>query len=347
MIDLRSDTLTMPDLPMLETILAAKLGDDGRTDSRGRGEDATVNRLEDLSAEITGKEAAVFMPTGTFANSTAIMTCCHAGDKVLVEEEQHILLTEKFVFEKDYGRLIPVCYRLDHKHMPDPEEIDRLLSESGSKLVCLENSHNSAGGYCIDCSTLERIRKVADKHGAWIHMDGARLFHAAAYLDTTASQLCQYADSVMFCVSKGLGAPIGSLLCSTEDFCKKARENRKLFGGVMRQAGVAAAPAIYALENNIERLREDIENTSVIYDMLKGKMKKIGIQEEVQTNIIMLDLSKAGIYAEEFCEIAEKKGLLMRPFRSLVKVRMVLYKGITRQDAVRAAEIVLEIDRSL
>lgn len=178
-------------------------------------------------------------------------------------------------------------------------------------------------------------------------MDGARLFHAAAYLDTTASQLCQYADSVMFCVSKGLGAPIGSLLCSTEDFCKKARENRKLFGGVMRQAGVAAAPAIYALENNIERLREDIENTSVIYDMLKGKMKKIGIQEEVQTNIIMLDLSKAGIYAEEFCEIAEKKGLLMRPFRSLVKVRMVLYKGITRQDAVRAAEIVLEIDRSL
>ena len=135
MIDLRSDTLTMPDLPMLETILAAKLGDDGRTDSRGRGEDATVNRLEDLSAEITGKEAAVFMPTGTFANSTAIMTCCHAGDKVLVEEEQHILLTEKFVFEKDYGRLIPVCYRLDHKHMPDPEEIDRLLSESGSKLV--------------------------------------------------------------------------------------------------------------------------------------------------------------------------------------------------------------------
>lgn len=186
MIDLRSDTLTMPDLPMLETILAAKLGDDGRTDSRGRGEDATVNRLEDLSAEITGKEAAVFMPTGTFANSTAIMTCCHAGDKVLVEEEQHILLTEKFVFEKDYGRLIPVCYRLDHKHMPDPEEIDRLLSESGSKLVCLENSHNSAGGYCIDCSTLEKIRKVADKHGAWIHMDGARLFHAAAYLDTTA-----------------------------------------------------------------------------------------------------------------------------------------------------------------
>ena len=208
MIDLRSDTLTMPDRPMLETILSAPLGDDGRTDAQGRGEDATINRLEDLAAELTGKEAGILMPTGTFGNTTAIMTYCRAGDAVLVDEEQHILLTEKFVFEPELGRLTPVRYHLDSRHMPDPLEIDRLLTESGAKLLCLENSHNFSGGYCIDLPTMAQLRRVANRHGASIHLDGARLFHAAAHLKTTADQICQYADSVMFCVSKGLGAPV-------------------------------------------------------------------------------------------------------------------------------------------
>ncbi|MBQ6833218.1 MAG: aminotransferase class I/II-fold pyridoxal phosphate-dependent enzyme [Lachnospiraceae bacterium] len=347
MIDLRSDTLTMPDLSMLESILSAKMGDDGRTDANGRGEDFTVNELEDMAAKLTGKESAVFMPTGTFGNSVAIMTKCKAGEKVLVEEEQHILLTEKFVFEEDYGRLIPVRYQLNSKHMPEPSQIEKLLEESGSKYICLENSHNSSGGYCIDLATMKAIREIADKHGTWIHLDGARLFHAAVYLNTTADQICQYADSVMFCVSKGLGAPVGSLLCGTETFCKNARVTRKLFGGVMRQVGVVAAPAIYALKNNITRLTEDIENTKIIHTMLKGNLTKVAIQDEVQTNMIMLDLTKTGVDAESFCQKAKELGLLIRPFRSNVKVRMVLYKGITSQDAVNAANIIIELDRSL
>lgn len=347
MIDLRSDTLTMPDRPMLETILSAKLGDDGRTDASGRGEDATINRLEDMAAAMVGKEAAILMPTGTFGNSTAIMTYCRTGDTVLVDEEQHILLTEKFVFDPDLGRLSPMCYHLDARHMPDPAEIDRLLSESGAKLICLENSHNFSGGYCIDLPTMAAIRRVADRHGVPIHLDGARLFHAAAHLQTTADQICQYVDSVMFCVSKGLGAPVGSLLCGTKEFCAKARATRKLLGGVMRQGGVVAAPAIYALEHNVERLGEDIANARLIHSLLQGKLHKLILQEEVQTNILMLDLSQAGILAGEFCARAKAMGLHIRPIRNNYRVRLVLYKGITRQDAEAAANIILALDSAL
>lgn len=347
MVDLRSDTLTMPDLPMLETILTAPLGDDGRTDAQGRGEDPTINRLEDMAAAMVGKEAAILVPTGTFGNSTAIMTYCKAGDTVLVDEEQHILLTEKFVFAPNPGGLTPVHYHQNVHHMPDPDEIDRLLAETGAKLICLENSHNFSGGYCIDLPTMARIRQAADRHGASIHLDGARLFHAAAHLGVTADQICQYVDSVMFCVSKGLGAPVGSLLCSTTAFCARARDTRKLLGGVLRQGGVVAAPAIYALEHNVRRLQEDIDNAQLIHSMLKGNLHKLKLQEEVQTNIVMLDLSQAGIYADAFCARAKEMGLHIRPIRNNYRVRMVLYKGITRQDAIAAANIILELDKSL
>ena len=347
MIDLRSDTLTLPDQPMLRTILEAPLGDDGRTGADGRGEDPTVNRLEDRAAELVGKEAAVLMPTGTFGNSTAVMTYCQAGDTVLVEEEQHLLLTEKFVFEPGFGRLNPVCYHLDERHMPDPAELEDLLTRYPVKLICLENSHNFSGGYCIDPETLARIRAVADRHGVSIHLDGARLFHAAAALNTTAAELCRYVDSVMFCVSKGLGAPVGSLLCGTREFCARARTTRKLLGGVMRQAGVVAAPALYALEHNVERLGEDIEHARLAHRLLRGKLKKVGLQEEVQTNILMLDLTHAGIEAAPFCQRAKEKGLLIRPVRNNVRVRLVFYKGITRQDAVDAANIILALDQEL
>ena len=224
---------------------------------------------------------------------------------------------------------------------------DGKISEQPIKLLCLENSHNFSGGYCIDLPTMAAIRKVADKHGVPIHMDGARLFHAAASLGTTPDQICQYVDSVMFCVSKGLGAPVGSLLCGSEAFCSKARNTRKLLGGVMRQAGVVAAPAIYALEHNVERLQEDIDNARLAHSMLKGKLKKLILQEEVQTNILMMDLSQAGIQAPEFCARAKEKGLHIRPIRNNFRVRLVFYKGITRQDAVDAANIILSLDGEL
>lgn len=178
-IDLRSDTLTMPDRPMLETVLSARLGDDGRADARGRGEDAAVNALKDLAATLTGKEAAVLFPSGTMANSAAVMTWCRRGGYVLVEE-QHLLVSEQFVFRPEFGGLRSVCYHLDRRYMPDSAELDVLLADSGAELVCLENSHNFSSGYCIDLPTMQAIRETADRHGASIHLDGTRLFHTAA-----------------------------------------------------------------------------------------------------------------------------------------------------------------------
>lgn len=347
MIDLRSDTLTMPDRPMLETILAATLGDDGRTNAERRGEDATVNKLEDMAAVLTGKETAVLFPSGTLANSAAVTAWCRRGDPVLVEESQHILVAEKFAFHPDFGGLTPICYHLDECHLPDPQEIDRLLGNSGAKLLCLENSHNFSGGYCIDLETMKTLREVADRHGTAIHLDGARLFHAAAYFQVPVEQICHHVDSVMFCVSKGLGAPVGSVLCGTINFCRQAKEMRKLFGGGMRQAGVVAAPAIYALKHNVNRLTEDIARTKLIHSILKDRLKVIGLQEDVQTNILMLNLVQTSLTAESFCALAREKGLLIRPIRNDKTVRLVIYKGITHQDAISAANIILAMDDEL
>ena len=263
------------------------------------------------------------------------------GTLGIFDKEGHLLAKRP----KD-GLYFDECYN-PLQNVETEEEIDRLLEQSGAKLVCLENSHNFSGGYCIDLPTMAEIRRVADRRGASIHLDGARLFHAAAHLNTTADQICQYADSVMFCVSKGLGAPVGSLLCGTKEFCARARTTRKLLGGVMRQAGVIAAPALYALEHNIQRLQEDIDNARLIHERLQGRLEKLHMQEEVQTNILMLDLSDAGIKADGFCARAKEKGLHIRPIRNDIRVRLVLYKGITRQDAEAAADILLELDRSL
>lgn len=344
MIDLRSDTLTMPDEEMLKNILSAKLGDDGRVGSSGRGEDPTVNELEDLAARLTRKEAALLFPSGTFGNTAAIMSECNEGDFVLVDEMQHILVTEKFVFEAHLGRLKPIKYKMNEDMTPDVEMINNLLSESGAKLICLENTHNFYGGYCIPVEEMKKIRQVADDHGAKIHLDGARVFHAAEALKVAVGEITQHVDSVMFCISKGLGAPVGSLLCGSHEMISKARELRKVFGGGMRQAGIIAAPGIYALEHNIERLYEDIENAKHISNILNGKLNKISVQKEVQSNIVVLKLSGTEISAKEFCDMATEKGLLIGPVTN-DSVRLVFYKGIDTSMVEEAAKIIIALDK--
>lgn len=342
MIDLRSDTLTLPDRPMLETILSAPLGDDGRLDEEGRGEDATVNKLEDMAASLTGKEAALFCASGTMGNQAALLTWCRPGDTVLVDELQHLDRSEKTAFEPHLGQMEKAFYKFDADGMPDPADMERTLREKPVKLICVENSHNYTGGTCITPERMAAVRRLADKYGVPVHMDGARVFNAAAYLGVSVKELGQYADTLMFCVSKGLGAPVGSLLCGPKDFIGKAKDTRKLLGGAMRQAGVVAAPAIYALEHNIERLREDNENAAYCASLLTG-LKKTLVQKNVQTNIMMLDVKDAGVTPREFCERAREKGLLIRPIIN-TSVRLVFYKGITRRDAERAAAIIREID---
>lgn len=337
-VDLRSDTISMPDKAMLECILSAKLGDDGRTDENGRGEDEAVNQLEDMAAALAGKEAAVLFPSGTMGNTAAVMAWCGPGDRVMVDEMQHIYLSEKTVFDPSLGQMVPAAYKLDQHFLPDISDMERLLSQGGIRLICVENTHNFSGGTCVPESRLGEIRQLADAYKVPVHMDGARLFNAAISLGVSPASLCSYADTVMFCLSKGLGAPIGSLVCGTKEICLRIRQKRKLLGGAMRQAGVIAAPGIYALTHNIERLKEDHENTAYAAVAL-GNLKKTRIWGNVSSNMIVLDVTGLGLTPEEYCRRAEERGLLIKPILQ-GKVRLVFYKDITREDAKRAVEIV-------
>ncbi|MGJ0846891.1 threonine aldolase family protein [Tissierella praeacuta] len=345
MIDLRSDTLTLPSEEMLKTILSAKLGDDGRVNIQGRGEDLTVNELEDLAAQITGMDEGVLFSSGTLGNTAAILACCKPGDKVLVEEIQHIYKSEKIVFDKSFGQLIPIFYKLNDKKIPDIENLRELLSKNQIKLICIENTHNFSGGTCIDIDNLKRIYELSKEFNIHVHMDGARLFNAATSLDVEAKDICKYVDSVMFCISKGLGAPIGSLVCSNKNFIKEVRKKRKLLGGNMRQAGIIAAPGIYALKHNIPLLRLDMENAQYVARNLQDLRKTI-VEKNVQSNIVMLDIRNTGLTEEEYCNLAKEKGLLIRPVLEN-KVRLVFYNGISHKDAIIAVKIIRDIDASL
>ena len=345
MIDLRSDTLTLPDREMLATILDAELGDDGRTHALQRGEDATINALEDLAAKITGKEASVLFPTGTLGNTAAVLAYCQPGDKVLVDEQQHLYLSEKVLFDSSVGQLQAVTYRHDEHGEPILADIEAGLVSGDIRLLCIENTHNFASGACISVEKMKAIYELAGRYHVPVHMDGARIFNAAIALETTVQELCQYADSVMFCLSKGLGAPVGSLVCGNQDYILQVRAKRKLLGGVMRQGGIIAAPGMYALQHNIDRLVEDHKNTKCTAELIQG-LKHTHIIGQAMTNILVLDVNNLGVTPDEYCKLAEAKGLLIKPVMS-DKVRLVFYKGITKHDAIAAAQIICELDEEI
>ena len=345
MIDLRSDTLTMPSKEMLETILLAKFGDDGRKDAEGRGEDPTVNELEDLASFLTGKEASALFSSGTLANSAALLTYCAPGDMVMVDSLNHIYRSEKVAFDQRFGQLIPLLYPLTKSGKPDLEGMRELLSRNPVKLIVVENTHNFAGGVCLDERDLSGIRKLADEFQVKVHLDGARLFNAAASTGLSAKKLCGDVDSVMFCLSKGLGAPLGSLLCSSREFMRKALDTRKLLGANMRQAGVMAAPGIYALENHLPSLLDDHAHAQMLAEHLKA-LRKAKVQENVESNIVMLDVTNAGVTAEEYCRRAKELGLLIRPVLEN-SVRLVFYREITLENTIEAIRILKELDESL
>lgn len=338
MIDLRSDTTTLPTEAMLETILKAPMGDDGRIHENGRGEDSTANELEDLAARLTGKEAACIHPSGTFGNTASILAICRPGDKVLVDYQQHIYRTEKVVFDPRVGQLIPVLYRLNDRSTPDVEDIRRLIRGNDIRMLCVENTHNYAGGVCTTPEELAKLREVVISKNIHLHMDGARLFNAAVKLGISARELCASVDSVMFCISKGLGAPIGSIVCGSRDFIRKVRETRKLLGGGMRQVGVIAAPGYYALQHNIDRLREDHENAATFADEIV-QSDKISLQREtVQTNIVIIDISKTGQKADQLTTALQDRGLKC----SIIDdshIRAVFHLGVSREDTTEAVRI--------
>jgi threonine aldolase len=284
--DLRSDTITRPTKEMYDAMMSAPLGDDVL------GDEPTVMQLEELSAKKMGKEAAVFVPSGTMANQVAVKTWIQPGDAVILEEECHIQFYESGSIAAHAGAL---TWTLPSKGgVLDPQRVaDRFVAGSihspTTKLLCVENTHNRAGGSIIPLETMREYRRICDETGMKLHIDGARLFNASVSLKVDAKEIAQYSDSVTFCLSKGLSCPVGSVLCGDRDFIAKARYIRKRLGGAMRQSGILAACGIYALENMVERLADDHRRAKEFAHHINAIDDFEVDLKSVQTNMVMVN----------------------------------------------------------
>ncbi len=337
-IDLRSDTVTLPPKEMLEVIINAPLGDDVYR------EDPTVIELEELAAKILGKEAALLVTSGTQGNLVSLMTHLHNGEGVILEEESHIYMYEAGGLGSIVGAL-PFLIKGDNGLM-DESDIEAILSRPPNvhfvpaRLVCLENTHNRGGGRVIPISKMDSISDLAHDYGAHVHVDGARLFNAAIALDTPASRIVQKADSVQICLSKGLACPIGSIIAGSEEFIERARYMRKRVGGGMRQAGIIAAPGIYALKNMISRLKEDHKNAKLLEKALSHK-ENIRLKP-VETNIVLGQLSQDTFNAQEAAAKLKEQGLLVTTMGERT-IRFVTHYNITKDDIEQAINIIEQV----
>lgn len=311
-VDLRSDTVTKPTEAMREAMANAVVGDDVF------GEDPTVNQLEELAAERVGKERALFLPSGTMGNQVAALSHTTPGDEVIVHTCSHIFLYEA----GGLGRLGGLQVRImegDEKDYFPREGLRQAIRGDNihfprTGMIAMENTVNRLGGRVYGRETMAYIYGVAKEHGLPVHLDGARIFNAAISLLCDVKDLCCYTDSVMFCLSKGLGAPVGSMLAGASSFIDKARRMRKLLGGGMRQAGVIAAAGIVALETMVDGLQEDHRRAK---ELALGLNKIPGFKvdlEGVQSNIVVLDFQEKKIEIEDFIIKAKEVGVLVTPF---------------------------------
>jgi threonine aldolase len=339
-IDLRSDTVTLPTQAMREAMYRAELGDDVY------GEDPTVNRLQELAAEITGKEAALLVPSGSMGNITAVMAHVGRSEAFLVGDQSHIYLAEQGG-ASTLGGAPRVVVRTDAAGMLDPREVLANIADesddhnAATKLLCLENTHNYCGGAVLSVEQMETLSDLAHAHGMAVHLDGARIFNAATALGIPVKELVKSVDSVMFCLSKGLSAPVGSMVVGSRAFIKRAHRVRKLLGGGMRQAGIFAAAGIVALEQMVERLAEDHENSKLLARGL-ADYPQIEIQpERVMTNIVIFSLrdSAGQVLGKEhtrlFVQKCQEQGVLLLAIRN-GKIRAITHYGIDAEDVKTA-----------
>lgn len=331
MIDLRSDTVTKPTDAMRRAMAAADVGDDVY------GEDPTVNRLQARAAEIFEKEAALFVPTGSMGNQIAVKLHTRPGDEVIIEERGHIFNYEMGTPAIASGVMMrPVKSRDGSGHLTWEEiagalHIDQPYYSCPTGLICLENTHNFAGGSVMAAEHCADVCEKAHALDLPVHMDGARIFNAAAALETSVAELARRCDSVQFCLSKGLGAPVGSMLVGSADFIKEARVWRKRFGGGMRQAGILAAAGLVALEESPKRLHEDHANARRLAEGL-ADIPGIAIDvERVVTNIVIFDIKGTGKTSAEICSRLKDSGILAIGFGDAIRM-------VTHCD-VSAAEI--------
>ncbi len=338
-IDLRSDTVTQPSAEMRKAMAMAPVGDDQY------GEDPSVNLLQDRIAELLGKEAALFVPSGTMANQTALKTFTRPGDDVLVSTEAHILLHESGASGANSGVQFSVVgegglfTRTDflahckpHGHMVMPP----------TTLVTIENTHNRGSGVVFPQEDIVAICREANAHGVHSLCDGARLFNASIASGLSLAELAAPFDVVTVALSKGLGCPVGSLVAGRSDDMQRAHRVRRMFGGAMRQAGILAAAGLYALDYNLARLADDHKNARLIAETLV-QIRGVTIDlEKIQSNIVIFSLADGMPDAATVVTRAKIKGVLLNVF-GLRRVRAVTHLNVSREDCMRAAEILADV----
>ena len=321
--DLRSDTFTKPSPAMLEAMFKAPVGDDVF------GEDPSVNKLEAMCAALFGMEAALFCPSGTMTNQIGIKCHTQPGDEVICDKMSHVYIYEGGGIAFNSGSQVKALEgdrgRITAEQVTEAINLDD-VHKARTSLISLENTANRGGGSCYDFNEFQLIKEVCLKNKLSLHLDGARLWNALVAKGESPKQYGEIFDSISICLSKGLGTPVGSLLLGRHDFIKKARRVRKVFGGGMRQAGYLAAAGIYALENNINRLREDHLHAHQIAAAL-SKKDFVGKIMPVETNIIIFEVT-GSCTAKSFCEQLSKYQILCLPISPL-QVRMVLHLDVT------------------
>ena len=328
-IDLRSDTVTKPTPAMREAMAAAEVGDDVF------GEDPTVRELEGAAADVTGKEAALYVSSGTMANLVAVLAQTRPGDELLLGERNHIVRAEAGGVSR-LGGVLATTLPNERDGGVDPERVAAAvrppdLHQPRTRMLALENTHNFCGGSVLSLERTEQLAGAAREAGLRVHLDGARIFNAAAALGTSAAALAAPVDSVCFCLSKGLGAPVGSLVCGDADFVAEARRARKLVGGGMRQAGVIAAAGLVALDQMIDRLADDHANAR----RLAAGLAELGFgirPDSVETNIVVVPVDRPS--AEVQAELREVGVLVTTPDRT--RIRLVTHADVDAADVDEA-----------
>ncbi|MBN8944196.1 MAG: aminotransferase class I/II-fold pyridoxal phosphate-dependent enzyme [Rhizobiales bacterium] len=341
-IDLRSDTVTRPTEAMMAAMAQAPLGDDSRDG------DPTVGRLEQLAAQLTGKDAALFVPSGTMGNLVALMSHAQRGSQVLVDAGAHLLTSEMGGLVAIAG-IVPQVMpsrlgRMDEAAVATALTAGHAPGRLAPGLVWLETSHNDAGGLVLPLDHVARLGALARRHGVPLHIDGARLFNAAVALGVPAATLAGPADSVMFCVSKGLSAPVGSLLAGSQAFVARARALRRMVGGSLRQSGVIAAAGIVALETMIGRLAEDHRMARRLASGLAAIDAGLVETSLVETNIVKVDLAASGLDAATWTSRLATSGVLVQP-RGGAQLRLVTHRHIDAAAVDMALSAFAEVAR--
>ena len=333
MIDLRSDTVTLPTPAMREAMYRAEVGDDVY------GEDPTVNRLEAMAAERLGQEAGLLLVSGTMANLVALLTHCGRGDEVILGAAAHI-----FLFEAGGSAALGGIHHATIPNQPDGtlllQDIEAAIRGDNihyprTKLVCLENTHNRCGGAVLSAEYTDAVCAMAHGRGIKVHIDGARIFNAAVALGVDPADLSRNADSIGFCLSKGLSAPVGSVLCGSKAFIQEARRWRKAVGGGMRQAGILAAAGIVALDEMIDRMAEDHENARLLAEGI-ARVPGLSVDlESIQTDIVIFEVDPQRMSAAELAQALLDRSVQVGAISSS-RIRAVTHYGIERADVEAA-----------